>query len=318
MAAKRFGELFSLSWERLLSKKKQLIIPAIFGGGLQSCNMGSGGGGGDSTEQMQDAGESVSLFVSKAYAQATPESVNTDLMLWIGLIVIVIFLIIFTVVFTAHLYALHVVYDQHSGFKSTLTKSLRSFFPVIGIGFWKFFRSFVWAPLSVIVFSGIWIGYSLYSKDIVPTPGISLIALSVIAWIALALYFNPRMQFATLLYITKDATGVIASVQQSMNNTVGYWGKVIGNSILFALCQLAIMVGAAVCALLVVLSGVFFVMLLPESLQALLFIAGIALLIVFVLVLYFAAQYMTFWGKCFLYELWLTIVQNPRVPKKKA
>ncbi len=315
MAVLRFGDLFSLSWKRLLQKKKQLIIPAIFGGGLQSCNFNGGGGGSDFPVENTDTVEPLSL-IPRALAQESFDSVSQTMPFAIVALLITLGIVVAVIVYVANIYSLHVIFDEHKSFKQTLKQCFKVFFPLIGVSIWVLIRSYVWIPTLTLLSSGIWLGWTYYATDLWSPVGIAVAVVSFLALLVLSLYFYPRMQFATILYIKRKA-GIKNSVEQSLQKTTGYWRKIVGNSILFGFCQLGIILAVVFCvvfsAILVGILGAIFY----EKAALAITILGITAAVILVIAVYFGVQYLTFWSKCFQYELWLTISGNPRPAKKE-
>jgi len=102
--------------------------------------------------------------------------------------------------------------------------SLRFFFPIIGVWIWSFLRSFAWIGLLVIFLSSV--------SEI---PRIIGIATTII----LVLSFYPRLLFAPVI-LMKEEKGVVESVRLSIERSRGYWGKIVGNVLVMALCQILV------------------------------------------------------------------------------
>jgi hypothetical protein len=63
--------------------------------------------------------------------------------------------------------------------------------------------------------------------------------LVILCGIVAAVFFGPRMMGAFVLLV-RDRKGIGESVSVSIRRTQGYWGKLFGNSLLFALCMIVI------------------------------------------------------------------------------
>lgn len=87
------------------------------------------------------------------------------------------------------------------------------FLPVLGVWVWTFLRSFVWIP--------------------------------IVGWVV-AIIIGPRFALSSVILV-QERKGVMESVRSSYARTNGYWGKIVGNLIVMALCVMlaSIVVGIA-------------------------------------------------------------------------
>ncbi len=92
--------------------------------------------------------------------------------------------------------------------------ALSLFFPLLGVWIWSFLRSFAWIPIIGLI------------------PAIIL---------------GPRFVLAPVILAT-EGKGVFESVSMSYARTRGYWGKIVGNAIVAALCILLAMIVVGIVA----------------------------------------------------------------------
>ncbi len=78
------------------------------------------------------------------------------------------------------------------------------FFPLLGVWIWIFLRSFLWIPILGIIPAIIW---------------------------------GPRFYLAPVLLV-QEKMGILQSARESYSRTKGYWGKIVGNSIVAGLCTM--------------------------------------------------------------------------------
>ena len=105
----------------------------------------------------------------------------------------------------------------------------KNFFPIIGIIFWIVVRTYVWVAFAAIVFAIL--GFAL------PTLGgifPFLFVLSIVIAVVLFFIRGPRYVAAQYLYL-RDHKDVRAAIDASYVLTDGYWGKIVGNLLLFSL-----------------------------------------------------------------------------------
>lgn len=76
------------------------------------------------------------------------------------------------------------------------------FLPVLGVWIWAFLRSFAWIP--------------------------------IVGWVV-AIIIGPRFALSSVILV-QERKGVMESVRSSYARTNGYWGKIVGNMIVMALC----------------------------------------------------------------------------------
>lgn len=87
-----------------------------------------------------------------------------------------------------------------------VTATLSTALPLLGVWAWSFVRSFIWIPI---------LGF-------IP-----------------AIILGPRFAAAPVLLV-RDRKGVFESVSMSYTLTRGYWGKIVGNSLVFGLILIAV------------------------------------------------------------------------------
>lgn len=142
-------------------------------------------------------------------------------------------------------FALVLVIDRSTEIKPTLKKALRFLLPVIGGGIWIFLRSFAWIVFLSLPFFAVGQDYPI---------GYVLGGLVLIAGLACWLFYFPRLSFVNVIQL-REGTGIRKSANLSFERTYGYWGKIVGNNILFSLCMLLCLAGVCVVGALPVVIG---------------------------------------------------------------
>lgn len=108
----------------------------------------------------------------------------------------------------------------------TLSRLPKVFLPLAGVSIWCFLRSFAWlifvGPLLALIPGGIVLSVPL-----------------TILGIVLAIIFGPRFVAAPLIFLA-EGKGVVGSVNESHRRTRGYWGKIVGNGLVAALCTMVV------------------------------------------------------------------------------
>jgi len=102
----------------------------------------------------------------------------------------------------SHAYFLLLALSPTQDAMVVLKKTPKLFFPLLGLWIWMFLRSFVWIPFL----------------GLIP-----------------ALILGPRFMAAPIILV-KEKKGIMESVSLSLARTKGYWGKIVGNAIVVALC----------------------------------------------------------------------------------
>ena len=93
-------------------------------------------------------------------------------------------------------------------FMATLSKVPSLIFPMLGVGIWSFLRSFAWIPVL----------------GIIP-----------------AIIIGPRLIMSSVILV-QEKKGVFECVSLSYARSKGYWGKIVGNSIVSALVVMLAMI----------------------------------------------------------------------------
>ena len=166
-----------------------------------------------------------------------------------------IFMWILTVV--GSFYFLVVATGRHMKPAAALKETMQKFIPLVGLSAWIGIRSFLWIPFIGMIF------------------GIVLM---------------PRFLLAPVLLL-KDGRGVMESVSLSYARTRGYWGKIMGNSIVALFC------GSSVYVLFTIILGT-----LSSSVSLLIGLLGSIL-----------AQLLFAFFSVFTVTLAVTILENPIV-----
>jgi hypothetical protein len=150
---------------------------------------------------------------------------------------------IFAIVATAvqmipSLYMLVIVLEHKSGviasFKKACTFIIRSFIASIWIGL----RSFVWIAIigSVLVMIG-----TVFKGQQLELVFIAIGSLLILAGVIIGLILMPRFAFAMVILV-KENCSARACVRESYKRTDGYWGKIVGNSVLYSLMSFGIVI----------------------------------------------------------------------------
>ncbi len=175
---------------------------------------------------------------------------------------------------------------ERGSFASLFGRALGLVPGMVGVAIWMFIRSFVWIPVLLTLLAAM-----------LP-PLVLFIPLAVLAIFALALVFVPRLVFATMLYI-RDRNGVMRSVEMSYESTRNYWGKIVGNGLLWLVCF------AVTAKLVGVVLGMLALSVAPfvPALFAFMLVTAVNMAVG----QFAAAVNITFWT-----QLGLTILANPR------
>lgn len=126
----------------------------------------------------------------------------------------VFFLISLIVSLLASAYYLVLAVGQASTAQSAFRSSAPLLLPLLGVWLWSFIRSFAWIPVIGIIF---------------------------------AIVLGPRFVLSCVILV-KEKKGVLESVSLSYARSRGYWGKIIGNCFVAALCAWLVMVVVGVVA----------------------------------------------------------------------
>lgn len=140
----------------------------------------------------------------------------------------------------ANVFFLAMVIEGKKTFGEAMKRVLPLALPFIGVSLWMFLRSFAWVAIVGIIVFGI--GGATQQSAIV-LGGWLLIGAGIVTAIVLA----PRFYLAPYILIGEKKR-IGESVQLSYERTRGYWGKVVGNSILLSLCMLPITILSAMIA----------------------------------------------------------------------
>ncbi|MAE68317.1 MAG: hypothetical protein QF793_03135 [Candidatus Peribacteraceae bacterium] len=92
-------------------------------------------------------------------------------------------------------------------FIKSMKRIPRFLLPMLGVWIWSFIRSFAWIP--------------------------------VLGWI-IAIFVGPRLVMSSVILV-KEGKGVTDSVKLSYQRSRGYWGKIVGNSIVAAVLVMLVM-----------------------------------------------------------------------------
>ncbi len=118
------------------------------------------------------------------------------------------------------------------GWRTALTGGLGILLPMIGLWLWILIRAYAWVALIGMLL--IVIGVAA-NQPMLAALGVPLYVASAV----LLIIFGPRFIAAPYLYVS-GKSGVLESVQLSYAGTKGFWGKIVGNMLLFMLCAAAV------------------------------------------------------------------------------
>lgn len=163
------------------------------------------------------------------------------------------FLVSFLLSLIGSVYFLVVAVQAKVTVGSAFSATPKLLLPMLGVWLWSFLRSFAWIPVIGIIF---------------------------------AIVIGPRLVLAPVILI-KEKKGVLESVRSSYERSKGYWGKVIGNSIVAGICT----------ALAIIVAGII-TGLLPQSVS----------IITSLILGYLGTAY----GTIFIVKLSETILKNPQ------
>lgn len=245
-------------------------------------------------EEKEEGVDSLSAWIPSASAQEVSSTVDvsSSLLLVLGIFVSLLLLIVVAYVFS--LYVLIVLYDEHTGWKSTLRKALALILPFLWLSIWIFIRSFIWIPLAILL------GGPIILSLLGATGVVSiLLFFAVVAILFLFFYHLPRLQFGQVLLI-KEGKKARQCVEESFLRTQGYWGKIVGNQLLLGICIMVCFLGFSFASVLLFAT-------LGSAFQGLVFIA-FPVLFIFAI----GVQYLQYVALAFQYELAQTIFAHTR------
>jgi len=134
--------------------------------------------------------------------------------------------------FAANVFFMAMALEGRKTVGDAMNRVLPLALPVFGASLWMLIRSYVWVALIGAVLLGI----GANSQN---TMLISIGALVTLVGIILAIIFGPR--FSLSLYIMlMEKKGIVDGANESHRRTRGYWGKIVGNSLLLGLCMLPV------------------------------------------------------------------------------
>lgn len=204
----------------------------------------------------------------------------------------------------ASAYPIVIILESKSGviasFKKSITFIVRFFLASIWIGL----RSFVW----VAFIGGLLVGMSTLFKG--QQLGLLFVALGlllILAGVIIGLILMPRFAFSMVILVKENCSSR-ACVRESYKRTYGYWGKIVGNFLLYSLVCSGAVLGIA---LLFGILGVTAVVLRSFGYQLLSMIIMIPAGIVFVLAFIAFVVFLTLFGAVFNVALYETIYAHP-------
>lgn len=208
------------------------------------------------------------------------------------------------------LYTLLVIFDHKRGVVASFTKAwtfvLRSFVASI----WIVLRSFSW--IAIIGLVVIMIG-TLFKGQQLELLFVVLGAFLMLAGVITGLIFMPRLAFSMVILV-KENCSARACVRESYKRTYGYWGKIVGNSLLYSLVCLGVVLVIAF----IFGTNVLIVALLQTfDLQLLSMLVGIPIGIVTALAFIASMIFLSLLGTVFNVELYETIHAHPIHRKMK-
>lgn len=120
----------------------------------------------------------------------------------------------------SHAYFLLLALSPKADAMTILKKTPALFFPLLGLWIWMFLRSFTWIPIPILL---------------IPVIGLPLSSISTIPAFIIGIILAPRFALSPVIML-KQKKGIMESVRLSYDGTKGYWGKIVGNMIVAALC----------------------------------------------------------------------------------
>ncbi len=204
--------------------------------------------------------------------------------------------------YAASLYFLLLAVRREMSVKKNLREVYKLLVPYFGVLLWIMLLSYSWIAAIGIPF--IIAGAAFHLSGLTVLGGCLLIVGGVCAFIR-----GPRFSFGAVVFIVKGK-GIRASVEESRARTEGYWGKIVGNGLLFGLTFAAC---AAIVILVVLALGLLLVSILGKTAAVILgLLAAFLLGVILVPIVGWAVQCVT---SCFHFLLFDTIAKHPRRTK---
>lgn len=136
------------------------------------------------------------------------------------------------------LYLLIAVIRKDASVGAVFTQVWPRVFPFIGLSLLTMLKTYTWIALvGVILAAG-----GMVVPALAPI-GFILIAVGIVCGVI----FGPRYMLGGVLWLV-EGKDVRTSVNRSYQITEGYWGKVVGNSLLVVLIFMAVMIGVGIVA----------------------------------------------------------------------
>lgn len=140
----------------------------------------------------------------------------------------------------AYLYYLFALTGKDQSMGTILGRTFPRIFPFIWLMILVMVKTFTWlALLGAIVMA--------YAAGVQNLTLVPVGALLIVAGILLGFIFGPRYMLAPVLWGVEGGSAS-GAVKRSYDVSKGYWGKILGNTLLLALIFLVIMVGVGIVA----------------------------------------------------------------------
>lgn len=178
------------------------------------------------------------------------------------------------------------------------TKPLSKLLPLFGVHLWAHFRSFGWLLILSYMFAKLGLRFKDMNNELLSGALAIMTIGCALAGIICSIVFSPRFIAAPLLYL-REKKGIRESVESSLRRTKGYWGKIVGNSLLLLLCVLPVS---------------FVIIILSRMQRGIIGLDGEQLVMILVLITLIAICRTLIIGVMtgFMKELAETVVQHPR------
>lgn len=137
----------------------------------------------------------------------------------------------YIVQFLPSLFSLVTILEESRDVIGSIKKSFSFILRAFLVSVWVFLRSFAWLALIGVCLIAV---PSLMKSQAIEVPLVGLGSLFILAGMISALILFPRFSFAFVVLV-KENMKARACVRESYKRTYGYWGKVVGNQLLFGL-----------------------------------------------------------------------------------
>jgi hypothetical protein len=127
-----------------------------------------------------------------------------------------------------------------------VSQAISAIIPFVILSFWAAIRSYAWLWMIAV---GCFIGAGILAETASSSAAMALGiigALCAVAAIPLCIIYGPRCFLAFFIWLKEPSLSPLQAVDASISRSAGYWGKIVGNSILLSLCMMPIFMAISI------------------------------------------------------------------------